>query len=1389
MMRKILPTAQPRWVVVRRVLGAVGVFWYLSLLLWAESDTSRPKWADPRLRVDQGLIAWFDASRLGEARRASGLPALRDGDLVAVWPDSSGAKRDLRQERADAQPSFHRLGDFATLRFDGEKSHLRLKMPGQSAQEMTVFMVVAPFSNREPFAGFLAFSAPGRNDYESGLNIDQGPWPAARFAIVNLEGAGQQGAQNLLKDTLDYGSVARLGVVTSPGKNGTALWLNGKPQVGRDRTVQSRIYLDEFVVGARFYTNGGPPEVRGFYDGDVAELLIYDRALGTMERQSVERYLAEKYAGVPRLPLPSSALGSKPLVRVPKPPPIQMLVPGFTVKQIPVDLPNINNVLYRRDGKLVALGYDGNVYLLSDSDGDGLEDKVELFWENKGRIRGPIGMDLTPPNYQPGNGVFVASKGKCSLLVDTDGRGQANKEIIVADGWTELPHGVDALGVAVDSRDGSVYFGLGCLDYTNAYGVGKKDAERYSLASERGTILRVAPDFKSREIIATGIRFPVGMRFNALGDLFCTDQEGATWLPNGNPLDELLHIQKGRHYGFPPRHPKYLPSVIDEPSTFDYAPQHQSTCGLTFNDPVNDGPIFGPNWWRSDAFIAGYSRGKLYRTKLVKTPVGYVAQNQLLACLNMLACDVCVSPKGDLVVAMHSGGPDWGSGPTGKGRLYKVIADRDASRPVLAWVQSPRELRIAFDKPIAPEELAGVTSGIVLEYGPYVAAGDRFESLWPGYKVVQDQIRTPRYGLETYGVQISADRRTLLIATDVHRDAVGYAIKLGGLGRSATAQATNGSCPQIPETDLAYDLCGVEAHWRPKIGGEGTVSWLPHLDITVARALTERSSDHEELWRRCGQDGALTLRSSLNLRDMLRPQVQPGSKIDYVLPPEQIAVTFRSRAAFTLKAATGTHVESAAKDGGFVATLSAKGTDCVPLEIVLPTGPSGVDLDVYWFTAEDSRPRPLALHRLLLPWARTRQTESAQRDANEVTELKGGNWSRGRAVFFSEQASCSKCHAIFGEGGAIGPDLSNLSHRDYSSVLRDIAEPSFAINPDFITHVILFRDGRLLTGAVRTKGDKLLIGDDKGHVTTVLRSEVEEIQPAKKSIMPEGVPKLLGADKMRDLLTFLLTEPPRMPDYGGSAPPEPRSRKEVAAVLAGKSPVSAASRPLQLVLIASKKDHGPGEHDYPAWQKVWAKLLLMTDGVTVQTAQDWPSTEQFKSADVLIFYQQGKWTQERAKEIDAFLSRGGGLVYLHFAVDGGQDAPGFAQRIGLAWQGGRSRFRHGMVELGFETGARHPIGRNFDKVSFHDESYWRLVGDPKRIELLASGKEDGDDQPLFWTLEPSKGRVFVSILGHFAWTFDDPLFRVLLLRGIAWAAREPVDRFNELVLPGARLKE
>ena len=104
---------------------------------------------------------------------------------------------------------------------------------------------------------------------------------------------------------------------------------------------------------------------------------------------------------------------------------------------------------YRPDGTLVALGYNGDIWHLKDTDGDGVEDKAELFFESKGKLRGPIGMDLTPPDYKHGDGrVRRERRGRCRSIVDTDNDGKADKEIIVADGWKEITQSVDAIGVA-----------------------------------------------------------------------------------------------------------------------------------------------------------------------------------------------------------------------------------------------------------------------------------------------------------------------------------------------------------------------------------------------------------------------------------------------------------------------------------------------------------------------------------------------------------------------------------------------------------------------------------------------------------------------------------------------------------------------------------------------------------------------------------------------------------------------------------------------------------------------------------------------------------------------------------------------------------------------------
>jgi glucose/arabinose dehydrogenase len=89
-------------------------------------------------------------------------------------------------------------------------------------------------------------------------------------------------------------------------------------------------------------------------------------------------------------------------------------------------------------------------------------------------------------------------------------------------------------------KDGNMYYGRGCMNFTDPMQTDKKTGQTaWNRQQEEGTIMKVSPDRKHREIIATGIRFSVGLQFNREGDLFATDQEGATWCPGGNPVDEF----------------------------------------------------------------------------------------------------------------------------------------------------------------------------------------------------------------------------------------------------------------------------------------------------------------------------------------------------------------------------------------------------------------------------------------------------------------------------------------------------------------------------------------------------------------------------------------------------------------------------------------------------------------------------------------------------------------------------------------------------------------------------------------------------------------------------------------------------------------------------------
>ncbi|HEU0008436.1 MAG TPA: hypothetical protein VFT34_01325, partial [Verrucomicrobiae bacterium] len=191
-------------------------------------------WGDPNLPVRDGLVAWFDTSRQNAAREAAQLAPLSSGSPVDYLLDGSGERRHLTQPVASFRPTFRQSGSHSWLSFDGTDDFLPAVGWNLSLTNATLFVVAAPRTNAGFYRAFLSFNRAGRNDYQSGLNLDLGGQSTADLARINVEGLGFGGEKNLLTSPQAFGRWATFRLVTRPGTNGVRLYLNGQAQGARD---------------------------------------------------------------------------------------------------------------------------------------------------------------------------------------------------------------------------------------------------------------------------------------------------------------------------------------------------------------------------------------------------------------------------------------------------------------------------------------------------------------------------------------------------------------------------------------------------------------------------------------------------------------------------------------------------------------------------------------------------------------------------------------------------------------------------------------------------------------------------------------------------------------------------------------------------------------------------------------------------------------------------------------------------------------------------------------------------------------------------------------------------------------------------------------------------
>ncbi len=127
--------------------------------------------------------------------------------------------------------------------------------------------------------------------------------------------------------------------------------------------------------------------------------------------------------------------------------------------------------------------------------------------------------------------------------------------------------------------------------------------------------------------------------------------------------------------------------------------------------------------------------------------------------------------------------------------------------------------------------------------------------------------------------------------------------------------------------------------------------------------------------------------------------------------------------------------------------------------------------------------------------------------------------SQGRVVFNNV---CSTCHALYGAGGKIGPDLTGAGRDNLDYLLENIADPSAVVSADFRMTIVNLKDGRVLNGMVRDKTEKTFSLQTMTDKVTLERSDVSGLQELPVSMMPEGLLDALSPNQRRDLIGYLM---------------------------------------------------------------------------------------------------------------------------------------------------------------------------------------------------------------------------------------------------------------------------
>jgi putative heme-binding domain-containing protein len=133
-----------------------------------------------------------------------------------------------------------------------------------------------------------------------------------------------------------------------------------------------------------------------------------------------------------------------------------------------------------------------------------------------------------------------------------------------------------------------------------------------------------------------------------------------------------------------------------------------------------------------------------------------------------------------------------------------------------------------------------------------------------------------------------------------------------------------------------------------------------------------------------------------------------------------------------------------------------------------------------------------------------------------------GDAARGEQIYRTK-GNCAQCHIMAGQGGRMGPDLTEIGARRNVEYLRQsLLEPGAAVPTDFLQVTVVTRDGRKITGIRLNESTfSVQLRDLSDRFHSFLKSEVAEVRKEKGQSPMPSYKDILTPAEVEDLVAYM----------------------------------------------------------------------------------------------------------------------------------------------------------------------------------------------------------------------------------------------------------------------------